>query len=70
MNTKEYKKWILGLSTSDLKHEYEAMHWVASFGSSNEVKRTASEKMNIVALEMQIRKTFDTWSTNDTPTKP
>ena len=59
MNTKEYKKWVLGMSTSDLKFEYEAMHWVASFGSCDEVKRIAMEKMNIVAIEMQIRKTFE-----------
>ena len=59
MNTKEYKKWVLGLSTSDLKFEYEAMHWVASFGSCDEVKRIAAEKMHIVQMEMQIRKTFE-----------
>jgi hypothetical protein len=59
MNTKEYKKWVLRLSTGDLKFEYDAMHWVASFGSTDEVKRIAIEKMHVVQLEMQIRKTFE-----------
>ena len=52
---KEYKKWIRGIKTSDLSFEQESMNWVASFGSTEEVKRTASEKLQVVREEIKRR---------------
>lgn len=55
---KEYKKWIRGIKTSDLSFEQESMNWVASFGSTEEVKRTASEKLQVVREEIKRREGF------------
>lgn len=55
---KEYKKWIRGIRTSDLSFEQESMKWVSEFGSTNEVKRTASEKLQIVRQEIKRREGY------------
>ncbi len=55
---KEYKKWIQSIKTSDLSFEQESMSWVASFGSTEEVKRTASEKLQVVREEIKRREGF------------
>ena len=55
---KEYKKWIRGIRTSELSFEQESMKWVASFGSTDEVKRTASEKLQVVRQEIKRREGY------------
>ena len=55
---KEYKKWIRGVKTSDLTFEQESMNWVASFGSTDEVKRTATEKLQVVREEIKRREGY------------
>jgi hypothetical protein len=55
---KEYKKWIKNIRTSDLSFEQEAMNWVASFGSTDEVKQTASQKLQIVREEIKRREGY------------
>jgi|694.fasta_scaffold45998_12 hypothetical protein len=55
---KEYKQWIRGIKTSDLSFEQESMSWVSSFGSTEEVKRTASEKLQVVREEIKRREGY------------
>jgi hypothetical protein len=55
---KEYRKWLKGIRTLDLQFERDSMEWVASFGSNDEVKRTAKEKVQCVLQEIQRREGF------------
>jgi hypothetical protein len=55
---KEYKKWLKGIRTLDLQFEKESMEWVSTFGSTDEVKTTAKEKVQCVLHEIMRREGF------------
>ena len=55
---KEYRKWLKGIRTLDLQFERDSMEWVASFGSTDDVKKAAKEKVQCILQEIQRREGF------------
>jgi hypothetical protein len=58
MKMKDYKKWLTGLRTYELRFEKESMEWVKHNGSTDKVKTIGAEKLQCVIEEIQRREGF------------